>query len=110
MPARMPQDHRVVRRHRVERLVGWKSLDTWSRRNGPLFLMPSAPADPFARLRLFNRLRNALDDLIPTGGVQQFEISLVLADPCEVPVSLDESRHRELTVQVDDLRGRSNVI
>ena len=41
--------------------------------------------------------------------LRQVEIHLVLADSREVPVPLDEPRHREPGVQLDHLRRRSDV-
>ena len=77
--------------------------------DGPLLLMPAAPDNPLSRPGVRDRPRDRLDDLVPARRAHQVEVHLVLADAGEVPVALDETRHREPGVQLDHFRRRSDI-
>jgi hypothetical protein len=83
--------------------MGRKALDGRLRRTRPLLLVPAAPDDPLAGPRACHGVRHDLNDLVPAGGGQKIENEPGLADAGEMPVSLDETGHRELSAQLQDL-------
>ncbi len=105
----MRQHHGIRRRHAVERRVERKSFDVRLGNGRPLLLMPPAPDNPLSRPGVRDRPRDRLDNLVPARRAHQVEVHLVLADAGEVPVALDETRHREPGVQLDHFGRRSDI-
>ncbi len=105
----MAQDHRVVRRHRAERVVGGQPLDVAGRRPVPLLLVPAAPADQRARRRVFHGVGHHRDDLVPIGHVHQVELHPGVADAQEVPVAFDEARDSQLPFEIDHFGAGTDV-
>ena len=88
------QHHRVVRRHLAQRIVERKALDVRLRHAAPLLLVPAAPENPLAGLRLLRRGRDHRDDLVPVLDVHQVERHLRLAEAHEVAVAFDQAGDR----------------
>src|SRR5580704_12384636 len=82
-----------------------KTVYVGRRLDVPLLLMPAAADDPIAGLRFFHRGRYHGDDLIPALRVAQVEIHFHLSDTGEVTMAFDEPRNRQMTVEIDHLRG-----
>jgi hypothetical protein len=89
--------------------MGRKALDGRLRQPRPLLLVPPAPDDPLTGSCAGHGVRHHLNDLIPAGGGQEIENEPGLADAGEMPVSLDETGHRELSAQLQDLCRRGEV-
>ncbi len=104
MAAGVGEQHRVIRRHGIERGVQRKALDVWIGRVVPLLLVPTASENPFARLGLLGGARHLRHDLVPGARFAKIEAEAVFANAGEVAVSFDESRDRELAVEIDNLR------
>jgi hypothetical protein len=65
--------------------------------------MPAAADDPFAGLCLGHGGLDQGEDLIPVLDLHQLESQLGLADAREVDMGINESRNRQLPLQIDHL-------
>jgi hypothetical protein len=68
--------------------------------------VPPVADDPFARPRGARGLGDARHDLVPRARRGEIELLLHLAEPREVPVSLDEAGNRQPPSEVDHARRR----
>ena len=90
------EEHRVVGRHRVERVPGWPGGV------GPVVLVPRAPEDPLARRGLAHAFLHHPDDLREAGRAAQVEPLEALAEPGEVTMGVVEARDDRPAAGIDD--------
>jgi hypothetical protein len=109
VPAGVHQVDRVAGRDGGEGGVHRVPLHARLRHAAPLLLVPPAPRDPGARLRLPRRLGHHGDDVVPARRGGQVEHHLRLPQPHEVAVPLDEAGDGEPPPQVDGPRVRPDV-
>ena len=97
------EDHRVVGRDFVERIVEREAFDVGRGRGGPLGLVPAAADDPFAGFGLFDGAGHLSDDVVPGAGFAEVEAHAEFADAGEMSVAFDEAGNGEHAVEIDDL-------
>ena len=108
MAARVLEDHRVARARRVQRSVKRDPFDVRLRRARPFLLMPAASLDQRPRLGAPCRIANLRHDVIPGVRFGEIEHELRFAKPGVVTVTVDESRNRETSLEIDHPRLRSH--
>ena len=86
--------HRIVRRSGRERVVHREPFDGGGGRRAPLLLVPAAPEDPLARLRLGGSFGDLRDDRLPGRIVGQAEDLRRLTDRGEVARGFRSARER----------------
>src|SRR5204863_5129967 len=88
----------------------WRALDVGLGRFVPLLLVPAAPQDPGAGLRLLGRRGYHGHDLVPRPGAAEVQVHLGLAKAQEMSVPFDEARDSQMAAQIDHLRPRAGLL